>query len=242
MNPPALAGRQIVITRAHKQAEALAKAIGEQGGEVISLPLLEIRDASDDGAELRSGLASLSSNDWLVVLSPNGARRIVGYIGPGTCHLAAVGTGTAAVFEDAGWTVDLLPTTSSSEGLLETFVDVTISGTLLIAQAEDGRQNLADGLRQRGIDVRVVVAYRNLAAMVDDAAAHLAREGDTVVFASPSAVIRYVEVVGIVPIKAVCIGFVTAGSARDAGFAVTVAAAPTTDALLAALVSIQKGV
>ncbi len=242
MNSPALAGRQIVITRARTQAEPLAKAIRQQGGEVISLPLLEIHDASDGGAELRARLASLSSNDWLVVLSPNGARRIVGHLEPGTCQLAAVATGTAAVFEDAGWTVDLLPTTASSEGLLATFADVTIDNTVLIAQAEGGRQNLADGLRQRGVDVRAVVAYRNLTPIVDDAAVQVARVADAVIFASPSAVIRYVELVGILPIKAVCIGSLTASSARDAGFTVAVAAAPTTGALLAELVSTQKGV
>ncbi len=237
MNAPGLVGRRIVITRARQQAEALARAVAEQGGEVISLPLLEIRDASDGGAELRAGLESLSANDWLVVLSPNGARRVAGLIEPGSCKLAVVAAGTAAVLEDAGWTVDLLPTIGSADGLLESFADQTIDGVVLIAQAEGGRRNLADGLQTRGVDVRTVVAYRNVAARVDDAAVQRARGADTVVFTSPSAVERYVDAVGVVPCEAVCIGSVTATSARDSGFSVTVAAAPTTESLLAALSS-----
>jgi len=236
MNTSALAGRRIVVTRALRQAAPLAEAIVKLGGLVVSLPLLEIRDASDGGAELRERLALLGPKDWLVVLSPNGASRIVGHVQPGTCKLAVVASGTASVFRDAGWVVDLLPETASSSGLLAAFQDVTIDGQVLIAQAEGGRENLLDGLRARAIDVRSVVAYRNLAPVVEASAVNAACAGDTVVFASPSAVVRYVETVGVVPIDAVCIGSVTAASARNAGFSVTEACAPTTAALIDALV------
>lgn len=234
---PSFAGRRIVITRARAQAEPLSEAITALGGEVIALPLLEIRDAEDGGEDLRANLSALSHDDWLVVLSPNGARRVVGELDPDVCHLAVVASGTAAVLEDAGWRVDLLPATPSSDGLLESFADRSIEGTVLIAQAEGGRRNLHDGLRELGVDVRTVVAYRNLAPVVDERAVEHARGGDTVVFASPSAVKRYTETVGIVPVDAVCIGSVTATSADAAGFTVTIATAPTTDAMLAALAS-----
>ena len=46
---------------------------------------------------------------------------------------------------------------------------------------------------------------------------------------------RYVEHVGPTPDSAVCIGTVTSAEAQDAGFDVAVAATPTTDAIVAAL-------
>ncbi|MDW3177622.1 MAG: uroporphyrinogen-III synthase [Acidimicrobiia bacterium] len=235
MTTEALAGRRIVVTRASTQARPLRDAIVDLGGEVISLPLLEIRDAADGGTALLAHLGSLTANDWLVALSPNGARRIVEHIEPNTCRLAAVASGTAAVFEKAGWTVNLLPDNPSSQGLLDAFDDLVVDGRVLVAQAEGGRTNLVDGLRERGVAADSVIAYRNIAPVVDDEAVQAARGGDTVVFASPSAVVRYVELVGTTPVDSVCIGSVTAASARGAGFHVTAASAPTVEALITAL-------
>lgn len=235
MTGETLADRRIVVTRASPQARPLRDAIADLGGEVISLPLLEIQDAADGGTALLANLGSLTTKDWLVALSPNGARRIIEHIEPNACRLAVVASGTAAVFEQAGWTVDLLPEIPSSQGLLDAFDDLVVDGRVLVAQAEGGRRNLVEGLRERGVAADSVIAYRNIAPVVDDDALQAARAGDTVVFASPSAVVRYVELVGTTPIDSVCIGSVTAASARGAGFRVTVASAPTTEALITAL-------
>lgn len=230
-----LVGRRVVVTRAEAQARPLVAEIVGRGGVVVELPLLEIADPVDGGRELRRALDELHRDDWLVVLSPNGARRVVDVVGPNVCRLAVVAGGTAAVFEDADWTVDLLPATPSSDGLLEAFETVDVGSRVLIAQAEGGRTVLADGLRERGERVEVVIAYRNRAPSIDMTKVDQARSGDTVVFASPSAVDRYVEVVGVVPTRAVCIGSVTASTARDAGFTVTTATEPTVDALVTAI-------
>lgn len=235
MNNPVLAGRRIVVTRAVAQGQPLVDAIRLHGGEVVVLPLIEIRDAEDGGAELRDCLRALTKDDWLVVLSPNGASRVVSLLGPDSCRLAVIASGTGSVFVDAGWTIDLMPETASSEGLLEDFGSVEVRGRVLIAQAEGGRTVLADGLRARGVDVEVAVAYRNVVPTIDEHVVDAARKADSVVFASPSAVRRYADVVGVIPANAVCIGTVTAAEAAQAGFEVSTAASPTTDAQLAAL-------
>ena len=230
-----LADRRVVVTRAVAQAQPLIDSIEQLGGVAIALPLLEIRDAADGGTALRQELAALRRDDWLVVLSPNGAQRIVHHIAPNSCRLAVVASGTAAVFEAEGWVVELTPAVASSQGLLDALSGVDVEGRVVIAQAEHGRPLLSDGLRRQGLDVRVVQAYRNLAPSVVASAVDAARVADTVVFASPSAVARYVDIVGIEPSVAVCIGAVTAEAAEAAGFEVVAAAAPTLDALLAAL-------
>lgn len=229
-----------MVTRAVPQAEPLVAAIRAGDGQAIELPLLEIVEPEDEGAALRDALAELREGDWLVVLSPNGARRVVEHaeaalLTPGACSIAVIASGTGAVLEAAGWTVHLRPDAASSEGLLSAFDTITIHGRVLIAQAETGRTVLADGLVERGVEVQTVTAYRNVMPALDPDAVVAARAADTVVFASPSAVDRYVAHVGVEPRAAVCIGGVTAASAMAAGFDITIAPEPTLDAILALL-------
>lgn len=91
-----------MVTRARPQAAGLITEIERLDGVAIGLPLLEIVDAEDNGAALSTALERLGSNDWLVVLSPNGARRVVAATSqPAGSRLAAIASGTAAVFEHA---------------------------------------------------------------------------------------------------------------------------------------------
>lgn len=241
MKSSRLSGRHIVVTRAAAQAGELIGAIRAHGGSVVELPLLEIREPFDDGAQLQSSLDSLRPEDWLVITSPNGARRVVGRISPGRCRLAVIAAGTAAVFNQVGWQPDVVADVASSEGLLESLDTEESVGRVVIAQAEDGRDVLAAGLHERGVPVDVVVAYRNVTPEVSAVAIDRAREADTVVFASPSAVTRYVLAVGASPPDAVSIGVVTTSAAVDAGFAVTTANEPTVEGLVAALIDVPIG-
>lgn len=240
--PETIRGLRIVVTRAKPQAAGLIAEIERCGGVAIGLPLLEIVDAEDNGASLAKSLHGLGPGDWLVVLSPNGARRVIAASGskPDGSRLAAIATGTATEFERSGWAVDLVPDTASSAGLLQAFSNIELEGTVLIAQAEVGRSELADGLRTRGVDVDVVAAYRNVMPPIDGDVAMAAADSDVVVFASPSAVDRYTQNVGSMPNAAVCIGVVTAATAREAGYTVSVAAAPTVDGIVEALVNLAS--
>lgn len=225
-----------MVTRAVPQARSLLEAIRGAGGTTIALPLLEIVDAVDEGAAMYEAAAGLGPDDWLVVLSPNGSRRIVaGSVADAQPKLAVIARGTAAPFLEAGWSVDLEPEVASSLGLLDAFEKIEISGRVLIAQAENGRRELADGLVARGVVVEVVTAYRNVMPDLDEEARAAALIADQIVFASPSAVERYVAHVGTSPNAAVCIGAVTAATASDAGFDVTVSSAPTVEAIVEAL-------
>ena len=226
------------MTRAVPQARSLLEAIVAAGGTPIALPLLDIVDADDGGASLRTAVEGLGSQDWLVVLSPNGVRHLPQRSSedrfPG--KVAAIASGTKRALAEGGYDVDLLPDVASSVGLLAAFEHVEVSGRVLIAQAEHGRRELADGLAERGVAVDVVTAYRNVMPHVDEARATEARGASLVVFASPSAVNRYGDHVGTEPSQAVCIGSVTAAEATAAGFDVVVAESPNIEAIVEALV------
>lgn len=236
----AIQGRQIVVTRAVRQAAPLIEAIDAAGGEPVALPLLEIVGPADGGASVREALADSSADDWLVVLSPNGVRYLPGDLEfPG--RIAAIASGTRAALEDRGLEVDLMAEVPSSMGLLNAFGDVTVDGRVIIAQAEGGRTELADGLRERGEAVTVVHSYRNSMPPLDAQTVAAATSAALVVFASPSAVERYVAHVGYRPNRAVAIGAVTAAEASAAGFRVTTAVAPTTEAIMDAVTDALSG-
>ena len=236
---PSLDGQRIVVTRAVPQAASLIEAIEAHGGVAIPLPLLEIIDAEDGGTGLGVALSALGAGDWLVVLSPNGARRVLANA-PAADRtarpkLAVIASGTQRVFANAGWDADLIPEVPSSVGLLGAFEGTMFDGRVLIAQAENGRVELRNGLAARGVDVDTVTAYRNVMPELDPAMVDAARNADVVVFASPSAVERYAGHVSGTPAQAVCIGGVTAETADNLAFTVKIATAPTVEAIVTAL-------
>ena len=234
---PGLGGRRVVVTRAVSYAKPLIEAIELHGGVSIALPLLQIVDIPGIENAIVELLRSLTARDWLIVLSPNGARRVLAASPEGElrCQIAAIGRGTAAVLTEAGSPVDLIPDVASSVGLLAALKEHDVSGRVIIAQAEGGLSTLVDGLLERGVEATALAVYRNILPAIDADAAKQALAATDVVFASPSAVVRYVEHIGEQPTRAVCIGEVTASEARSHGFDVTVAHSPTVEALLTAL-------
>ena len=111
---------------------------------------------------------------------------------------------------------------------------------MLLAQAEVARPIVADGLRDAGWSVDVVAAYRTVDAVVSDDDRTRIAAADVVTFTSSSTVDRFVDLVGLeyLPATVVCIGPITAKTARDHGIAVDVEAEDhTIDGLVDAVVA-----
>src|SRR5690606_24734288 len=72
-----LFGRTVVVTRARAQASSLVSRLHELGAATVEIPAIRIDDPADGGAALRSAVADLAGNDWVVLTSPNGARRLL---------------------------------------------------------------------------------------------------------------------------------------------------------------------
>ncbi len=85
-----LIGRTVVVTRATDQAGSLSTALADHGAKVVELPVVSIEESVDGGEALSAALARADCYDWIVVTSPNGARRVAdGLAGPTTARLAA---------------------------------------------------------------------------------------------------------------------------------------------------------
>ena len=217
-----LIGCTVVVTRATDQAGSLSTALADHGAKVVELPVVSIEESVDGGEALSAALARADCYDWIVVTSPNGARRVAdGLAGPTTARLAAIGPKTAQPLSAAGHSVDLIPDRAVAEGRLEVFPSSDGTGRVLLARAETARHILPDGLRDAGWEVDVVVAYRNVAPDMDPEVREQARSADLVTFTAESTVRRYHDLVGgPTPAMAACIGPISAAVARQLGFTV----------------------
>lgn len=225
-----LFGRSVVVTRARDQAPELADRLARAGAEVVVAPTIEITDPGDGGDALRAAVGAVAGADWVVLTSPNGARRLCAELRDGRdlagVSLAAIGPGTAAALAEHHLVADLVPPRYVAESLLEAFPDPPPGGgRVLLVRAEVARDVLPEGLRARGWSVEVVPAYRTVPVVppADDRERMLG--ADAVVFTSSSTVDNWVAAVGPeAPPVVAAIGPVTAATARGHGLEVAVEA------------------
>jgi uroporphyrinogen-III synthase len=191
----------------------------------------------------------LGDYDWVVLTSPNGARRLLDAVWDrgrdarafAGARLAAIGPGTAEALAGANLLVDLVPSRFVAESLLEGLpAPGATGGRLLLVRAAVARDVLPEGLRAKGWDVDVVEAYRTEQAPLAEEQVAAVAAADVVTFTSSSTVSNFLAAMGGRPIPpvVVAIGPITAATVRDHGLAVDVEAeVHTIDGLVDALVA-----
>jgi uroporphyrinogen III methyltransferase / synthase len=241
-----LLGRRVVVTRAREQAGALADRLRRLGAVPVEVPVVEIAGPADGGAALADAATRIATFDWVVLTSANGVDRLLPLLRDsrafGPAKVAAIGPATAAALGRWHVAADLVPDEAMGEALVDAFPTPPDDrpGRVLVAQAAEARAVVAHGLRAAGWGVEVVEAYRTVRAVPDPDLVTAAKAADAITFTASSTVRAYLDAAGAdaVPPVVVCIGPVTAATARDAGLPVTAVADPhTVDGLLAALVS-----
>ncbi|MGI9079057.1 MAG: uroporphyrinogen-III synthase [Gemmatimonadaceae bacterium] len=252
-----IAGRRIVITRAREQSHVLVARLTELGAEAIVCPAIAI--VPPESCEvLDAAIRNLAGYHWIIFTSANAVRAFAERLAlAGTLphafdrlRIAAVGSATAEVLTRRLRAPDLTPELYQADAILARIGNVR-SQRILLPSADIARDVLAKGLRERGAQVDVVVAYRTVAAPGATKLAETVRScaADAIVFASPSAVrytLQALNDIGITTVSLsarsdrpafICIGDVTAAAARELGLPVDATAAEHSTAGLVAAIT-----
>ncbi len=165
----------LLITRPQAEAEALAALLSLQDIDMVLQPAHEFSQADISPAELEAiESAAVTGPAPLLVFT---STRAVQFALPQlplpllqNCRIAAIGPATAAALQDAGLKKVLLPETGyRSEDLLQTLDAHGVpTRHAWIVAAAGGRQALLEGLRQRGVDARMLLVYRRQPAPVPE--------------------------------------------------------------------------
>ncbi len=227
-----LAGRTVVVTRAGERARGLVDALERVGATALELPLTRQVDPADGGVALRAAAAAVRDNAWVVVTSITAADRFMGALRDaralGGVLVAAVGPATADALRRSGIEPDLVPAEHSARGLVEVFPDAAGAGSrrVLFPSADLAPGTIAEGLGQKGWDVRRVEAYRTVArAAPEPALVDRVTAADALTFTATSSVQAFMALRTAAggpvtpPAHVVCIGPTTAAAARAAGLA-----------------------
>jgi uroporphyrinogen III methyltransferase/synthase len=259
MSDPAqpLAGRRIVVTRARAQAGDLVARLRELGAEPLECPAITIVPPASY-APLNAAISQIAQYNWIIFTSVNGVAAFLERLRnqghtPDVlrhAHVGAIGPATAAALAAADLPPHFVPDTYVAEAVVAQIGDVA-GKRILLPRADLARTALADGLGERGALVDEVTAYRTMPAPELAQVTDLLRAGtvDALTFTSSSTVRYFLAGLEAAskPVAellrgpqrpaVVCIGPITAATAREQGLAVdAVAEEYTTTGLIAILV------
>jgi uroporphyrinogen III methyltransferase/synthase len=204
-----LFGRRIVVTRSREQAGELIDRLEERGADAIAAPTIRIA-APENAALLDEAVANASSFDWIVFASGNAVDSFMSRLAAAAdvrelkgVKICAVGPSTASRLHRYGIRADLMPAEFRSEAVLDSLRSTgPLRGRrVLLPRSDIGRDVLADELRQAGVDVSEVVAYRTTLAHAESGDHDIYRmlldgQIDAVTFTSASTVRNFARIHG----------------------------------------------
>ncbi len=242
------------MTRPRERAEELCFLLEDEGAEVLSVPLLELRPP-EDPRPLASAAEHIQRYKWVVFASPSSVEALMEALREaGTAHrlhrvkVAAVGPRTARTAEAFGLEVSAEPEEGTGEALFQLIKDtLQVGDEVLLPAAEEGRRELEDGLRDVGVLVTRVTAYRSTPAPMPPEALALLESTppDVALFASPRTAEAFLEAAGrerLGTARVVAIGPTTAAALERLGMpAAAVAERPTMESLVDATVRAVRG-
>ncbi|MEQ7918963.1 uroporphyrinogen-III synthase [Xanthomonas sp. WHRI 1810A] len=159
---------RLLLTRPAQECQALAQVLADAGVFSSSLPLLEIEPLPIT-PENQSIIYKLHQYCAVIVVSKPAARLGLDMLDeiwpqPPIQDWFAVGAGTAQLLDDYGLKVSFPEQGDDSEALLDLpELQHAIAGhdpKVLIMRGEDGRELLAERLRERGVSVDYLPLYR----------------------------------------------------------------------------------
>ena len=157
MTDAPLAGFGVLVTRPHAQATELIEAIQDAGGTAFHFPAIEIVPRTKIDVEKQ--LTNVTPAEIAIFVSPNAVE--FGRHHVTNARVAAVGPSTAAALRSAGYDHVIVPDSGydSESLLLHTALQDVGGKHVLIVRGQDGRELLADTLRERGAHVFCLSVY-----------------------------------------------------------------------------------
>jgi uroporphyrinogen III methyltransferase / synthase len=239
-----LFGKRVLVTRARNQSSELAEMIDELGGEPVEFPVIQIRPPvrPEQVQRLDEAFERLSDYDWVVFTSVNGVEYFFRHLRERgkdiralhKARIATVGPKTSEALAERGLIADQHPDKYQAEDLLELLKQEVKPGQrMLLPRGDKGRDLIPVELGKLGLEITDLDVYETVACsdfaedimdMLKDGAIHM------VTFASSSTVTNLLGVLReagepdpvqlLQGVETVCIGEVTAATARREGLEV----------------------
>ena len=178
MGRPGVALR-LIVTRPAAQAAEWVQQLAAHGLQAQALPLLGIEPVADP-APLRAAWQSLPRSKLVVFVSPNAVMHFFAAAPAGTWPPAvfagSTGPGTTLALRQSGVPAQQIIEPSAeaaqfdTEALWSRLQAMTWTAErVLVVRGENGRDWLADVLRQHGAEVDFIAAYRRTPPQLDPA-------------------------------------------------------------------------
>ncbi|MDP6647587.1 MAG: uroporphyrinogen-III C-methyltransferase [Dehalococcoidales bacterium] len=241
-----LSGKRVLVTRARQQTSTLSQLLADRGAQPIELPAITFQDI-DDNQEFDHAIINIGNYHWLVFTSANGVDAFFKRLhnlkldtrALKNIKIGTIGPTTTRSLEKQGIIPDYLPEIHTSLGILDGLRNQPQwhrGQRFLLPHADIADNELAEGLRQMGAEVKEVDAYRTVPTTEAIAYAKemlLADKIDVITFTSSSTVSNLVaafrgEKFKINRAKIACIGSKTAATADGAGLKVNIIAREAT--------------
>src|SRR5882762_3414237 len=164
-----LKGFRVLVGRARHQAGGLSTDLRKLGAEVMEIPFIEIRKPRSFRL-LDTALKNLSTYDWLILTSVNGAEAMWDRLSKlrltkkSLKHLkiVAIGPATKKAIEKRSIEVNVVPEEYVAESVVKSLRKQVKGKRVLLVRAKVARDVIPRELRKAGAQVEVVEAYETV--------------------------------------------------------------------------------
>lgn len=163
LRPAPLKNIPVLVMRSEHQAGRLSSLLHQKSADVTEYPILEILPIHPN-PKLARAIRRLDDYDWIFLTSGNSVRLLKSVLTHPhrRARIAVIGPGTAEALRGIRLRPDVTPEKDfHAEGLVEVFLKK--GGTrkkILLPQAQDAREVLAEKLSEAGHQIDVVQIYR----------------------------------------------------------------------------------
>ncbi len=173
--------KRVILTRSAEDIEKDRKLFESIGFEVVPLPLIKTEPVEFEIPDINF--------DWIVFQSVKAVLYFLRKASvPCSAKIAVVGEKTRKILEEKGFSVSLVPSEHSAEGIVKAF-PLSEGRNILLPRAEEGREEVISGLKEKGYNVVPLTVYRTTFVLYPvRKVEQLVEKGGFIVFASPSAV------------------------------------------------------